>query len=390
MIKKQKTGFTIVELVVVIIIIGILSSITVVLYNGITDSANVSVVQSDLQAALDQLKLYKLSYNSYPTAIVDNCPTAPTVDNDLCLKPSKGVSFSYYSMIPSTFHLTATQNKISYSVTDSTSPSISTTANGSTVGQACPQGFIPVPGSGTYHTKDFCVMKYEAKNVGGVATSQAALVPWNNVNQTMAIAAAATACSGCHLLTEAEWMTVAQNVLSVASNWSDGAVGSGYTYSGHSNAQPNNSLAADTNDSNYNFGETYNDLWQRRTFTLTNGQVIWDLAGNLWEFTSEVSISDRPGIAGEGYDWWREWTALNATGNLIINPFPSGTGLAGAASWDSDYGIGQVYSSSDDTVPHAFVRGGAYNNGITSGVLTLYLDFDSSDIGDVFGFRSAK
>ncbi len=37
----------------------------------------------------------------------------------------------------------------------------------------CPEGYIPVPGNAEYGTGDFCVAKYEMKNVGGVAKSQA-------------------------------------------------------------------------------------------------------------------------------------------------------------------------------------------------------------------------
>lgn len=90
---------------------------------------------------------------------------------------------------------------------------------------SCPSGFIIVPGSITYGTSDFCVMKFEAKNVGGVATSQASGVPWNSISQASAVSTSAAACTGCHLITEAEWMTIAQNVLSVSSNWGEGSVG---------------------------------------------------------------------------------------------------------------------------------------------------------------------
>ena len=56
-------------------------------------------------------------------------------------------------------------------------------------------------------------MKYEAKNVSGVATSQASGTPWVAISQTSAITTAAAACTGCHLITEGEWLTIAQNVL---------------------------------------------------------------------------------------------------------------------------------------------------------------------------------
>jgi prepilin-type N-terminal cleavage/methylation domain-containing protein len=48
MVKKQQNGFTIVELLIVIVIIGILAAITVVAYNGIQERGRVSRANSDL------------------------------------------------------------------------------------------------------------------------------------------------------------------------------------------------------------------------------------------------------------------------------------------------------------------------------------------------------
>ena len=48
MITKKQTGFTIVELLIVIVIIGILAAITVVAYSNIQQRANNSKIASDL------------------------------------------------------------------------------------------------------------------------------------------------------------------------------------------------------------------------------------------------------------------------------------------------------------------------------------------------------
>src|SRR5674476_814160 len=87
--RKPRTahGFTIVELLVVIVVIGILAAITIVSYTGITNRANIAVLQSDLSNASNQLKVYQATYGSYPTALNGSyCPTAPTADTALCLK----------------------------------------------------------------------------------------------------------------------------------------------------------------------------------------------------------------------------------------------------------------------------------------------------------------
>src|SRR5680860_1634600 len=189
----KNRGFTIVELLVVIVVIGILAAITIVSYTGVSQKATVVSLISDLDNASKQLKLYQTLYDSYPTTLdADKCPTAPVNDTKYCLKSSPNETLTYtitpsVSTSPQAFRLVATNGTTSYAVTNSTTPAIATTTTGSSTGSACPTGFIPVPGSGTYGTNDFCVMKYEAKNVGGVATSQAALTPWVNISQTAAI-----------------------------------------------------------------------------------------------------------------------------------------------------------------------------------------------------------
>lgn len=75
-------------------------------------------------------------------------------------------------------------------------------------------------------------MKYEAKNVDGVATSQAATVPWTTLNQAEAVAKSTA--TGGHLMTTSEWMTIAADLISVRYNWYGDTVDSNYMYIGHS------------------------------------------------------------------------------------------------------------------------------------------------------------
>jgi prepilin-type N-terminal cleavage/methylation domain-containing protein len=274
-----------------------------------------------------------------------------------------------------------------------------TVSNSAFVKGPCPAGFIPVPGSDTYGTDDFCVMKYEAKNVGGVATSQAALAPWVSITQTTAITTAAAACTGCHLITEAEWLTIAQNVLSVDSNWDNGAgvhtMGTGYIYSGHNDNAPIAGLpltdaSVDDNAGYYLTGNVAPSN-QRRTLTLTNDEVIWDLAGNVHEWTQgTIPGGAQPGLSGESAYAWKEWTdALFLQNGLFPSAMLGYTGLTGASGWNSDKGVGGLRSNYAETAVGYFRRGGQFSFGPWSGIFTLYIQNSDGSATDT-GFRVAR
>jgi len=399
-------AFTIVELLVVIVVIGILASITLVSYANISNRATIASIQSDISNSSSQLKLYYAAYGSYPITMSGNCPITPIDDTNYCLKSSAGNTLAYSSISPMNFRIVSSKGNISYSATDATTTSITTSPNGSSIGIACPLGFIPVPGSGTYSTNDFCIMKYEASHSDATAGAQgSSTVPvskqgvqqWVGLTQLDALAYAPTVagCNGCHLTTEAEWMTVAQNVLSVASNWSGGTVGSGYIYSGHNDLAPDAALLTDASDSNGYAGETNTGGTQRRTLTLTNGEVIWDLAGNIQEWTQGVTngtTDQQPGIVGESSAAWKQWTAITTQGNLSPSPLPASTGITGASSWNLTNGIGKINSNAGDTTLHAFIRGGYWKEGTSAGVLTLDLGFwpNITPAAVSLGFRVAK
>ena len=65
-LKKQK-GFTIVELLIVIIIIGILATLVIVTFSGIQQKARDSKRQTDVQAVDAQLEAFYATNAYYPT-----------------------------------------------------------------------------------------------------------------------------------------------------------------------------------------------------------------------------------------------------------------------------------------------------------------------------------
>ena len=67
MFSKKQTGFTIVELLIVVVVIAILAAISVVAYTGIQDRAEVAKTASAVRAYRDAFVIYKQENGSYPS-----------------------------------------------------------------------------------------------------------------------------------------------------------------------------------------------------------------------------------------------------------------------------------------------------------------------------------
>jgi prepilin-type N-terminal cleavage/methylation domain-containing protein len=68
--KKSTSGFTIVELLIVVVVIGILAAIVIVAYNGITQEARQAKTVSAVNAWIKAIKLYNTSNGGWP---VNSC-----------------------------------------------------------------------------------------------------------------------------------------------------------------------------------------------------------------------------------------------------------------------------------------------------------------------------
>jgi len=122
MVSRNRQAFTIVELLVVIVVIGILAAITIVAYTGISQKAVASSLQSDLTQASKQLEMFYVDNSFYPQSI-SNCPT-PTLGN-LCIKQSPNNTFSYTpgtNTNAKTYVLTASYNTTNYTITNNSKP----------------------------------------------------------------------------------------------------------------------------------------------------------------------------------------------------------------------------------------------------------------------------
>ena len=124
-----RKGFTIVELLIVIVVIAILAAITLVAYNGIRERAEGSAAQSNVAQGLKKIKSFAVTNaESYPTS-VSACPN-PGV-GQLCLD-SGGATVAYAvnnATSPASFCLSYTVGDASY-YTDET---------GSTLPGSCTQ-----------------------------------------------------------------------------------------------------------------------------------------------------------------------------------------------------------------------------------------------------------
>lgn len=287
-----------------------------------------------------------------------------------------------------------------------------------------PENWIKVSGNPAYGTADFWVMKYEAKCIG--TTSALGLTAPNTVSQTYSntttpctsangryVASAPSGYSiasishdtaktycqslgvGFHLITNDEWMTIARDAEQVASNWTSGSVGSGNLFGGHMDNSPNLAQVASMNDADgyYNTGNSAPSN-QRRTLVLSNGEVIWDLSGNLWEHvmrdTSDTLTSqlNQPDTAISDGQWkTSEFTALTSYGNMsydMIRPSNS--------SWNSTYGVGRIHHCDGCTNAidqNVFLRGNRWSDSV-AGVYGLYLNWAAGQTDNSVGFRCAR
>lgn len=80
-ISGSGRGFTIVELLVVIVVIAILASISIVSYNGITNRAHEVAVKSDLRQAMTKLSIYRMDNGEFPANFTGSSAITSTNTN---------------------------------------------------------------------------------------------------------------------------------------------------------------------------------------------------------------------------------------------------------------------------------------------------------------------
>ncbi|BFT94185.1 hypothetical protein MNSC_01930 [Minisyncoccus archaeophilus] len=439
---EPSSAFTLIELLVVIAIIGILAGIIIVAMGGAQGSANDARRKADLNQLAKAVMIYKVNN---PETLLPTTPCTIGGGTTPCdsaifgtanvLKDPNGSFYSFSSSDGNDYMLLSTLSTGDYYSFDSstgtysqssTNPSASNGACGTSAGEEhesipttdlCSIGTASiVSGDGVPYTwtctglnggttascsatktgwidtgLGFYVMKYEAKNVGGVATSTTSGTPWVSISQTSSISACSSLGSGYHLITNAEWTSLARHLASQPSNWSTGTVGSGVLSRGYSASTTNasdgfqNTAVAPSTGPGYEYNTGVNTVGSsgvfdlKRTHNLANGKIIWDLAGNVWEWNSDTCTQGSG--AGNWYNGvWIEWndTNLDDYERGVAGPSPLYTSIQNAGRY---YGC---------TTGNGLIRGGIWNNGLNSGLFTANLDYLPSNTDTYIGFRCAR
>ncbi len=123
--KSNSNAFTIVELLVVIVVIGILAAITVVSYTGISQKAIVSSLQTDLNNASKLLKMDQVISSAYPATLA-----AANAGKGIPSSPDTTYQYVVNNNIsPQSYCLSATKNSITYITTESATSAIGNCTN---------------------------------------------------------------------------------------------------------------------------------------------------------------------------------------------------------------------------------------------------------------------
>jgi hypothetical protein len=229
---------------------------------------------------------------------------------------------------------------------------------------------------------------------------------------------------GWHVITNNEWMTIARNVEKIKNNWCDtNGTNCGFTpgtkgkilASGHGDNLNEPAASAGGvgalvagEDSQPCFGTTTDGSntcggknSQKRTLSLSNGNILWDFAGNVWQWVDQmVERKNEPKSSSSGIldlGWLKSDFAPGSLPSVISdNGIGGGLGYdafrPSNPTWNTNNGVGRIYhySALNDTseIPYAFIRGGNWRHFDDDGAFTVHMSppANTENIDDV-GFR---
>lgn len=148
-INKSEKGFTIVELLIVIVIIGILAAITIVAYNGITNRANASSAKQNAQSVQTFATTYQTDSDNGQFPAASALTAGAKTPNGAATLPS-GVS------VTATVPGTANTSAITYVLKGTTGACI---------------GYFPYGSTGTTTLGLLWIYAGDATTVGGTTSA---------------------------------------------------------------------------------------------------------------------------------------------------------------------------------------------------------------------------
>lgn len=234
--KQTQQGFTIVELLIVIVVIGILAAITIVAYNGIQERARATSVSTALSQAATKLAVYQVDYP-------DLYPADKTALDAIGIQDSGSVTYQYTRTAgtPDAYCLTATTGPTSYKVSNTST--------------------IPIAGACPGH------------GVGGVAaitnmipnpSAEANIASWNSIGATL-VQSADFAYSG----TKSVKVTPGATTYTGVGFTIPGAVGTQYTFSAYVYSPTTQSINFAADGMGVNTAASVGPSWYRFTLTGT-------------------------------------------------------------------------------------------------------------------------
>jgi len=255
----------------------------------------------------------------------------------------------------------------------------------------CPTNYLFIPPNTDVGTDGFCSMKFEAKNMSGQPTSQPSSLPWTLIPRGTNSTESGSAWYACRnfgygydLMGNAQWQAIARNIENVAINWSTGSVGSGSVNRGNSDdATP---FVANASDANGCDSITWNNPpniacggnwhYNKRTHTLSTGEIIWDIAGNVSEWVKDSEVSG-------GTDLWV--SLLTSPPYDLLKWGPSGNHTALNSGEMGGFGVAQLNSTAG-----AVHRGGSTPGGSSTGIFASELYNGPNSSYAEIGFRCVK
>jgi general secretion pathway protein G len=255
-------GFTIVELLVVIVVIGILAAITIVSYGGVTSRAILASLSSDLNNASTQLRMFNVDNSNYPSTISTDRAASPDTTTNKCLKFSANTTYSY-SVSPTN------RNVFCLEATKNFTTTYNTTQEGQFLAGPCPvlsldaSNKLSYPGAGNNKWYDLSGNDHNGTINGATySTTAGGLMGFDGVDDWITIPNELTGTVGsvCFFMKE-----------NGTNTWSD-------VFTIDTGVDGTSSRVENTGSSNYR--------WYTTLGGFTTGQILFTHSGSQWDYIS--------------------------------------------------------------------------------------------------------